>query len=567
MKYTDLLCCPFCGGNLEGELGQASAGQDYGVLSCDCGRYPIVAGIPILKKGAIGFINGRPCESYAVIHLIQAQRHREALISVLLPPRPAAAPRDWQEQAESVLTRAGGDLTVSDLLAFYFAQVGGWSDSTSMDYLVFRFGQPRRLMALALAALIDAPDKPVLDLGCGAGHITSTLVRRSGNQPVIGLDRNFFLLYIAKNWLAPGASYVCAEADASLPFRDNAFSAVFCSDAFHVFVNKAVCIREMKRLTLERGAIILVGLANNLVNPHPTTLSIDRYESLVADWPHRLIASGDILARYLRKEGPALAAPAPSKHLAADPWLSLVASRRTELFRDYGEFADWPHADGRLTLNPLYKIERHDAAGNVHLRQVFLSDHYRQQNSERRFEQLLPETDCLPETVMEDLARGKRTPELEAFIEKWVVLGMPEGYMPANFSHTAAAARQGEISELDKYVEKIELIKTSDYLAALIPAGNCFILVDQGAWGVEEIAGRRAIPFLERDGRYWGLPADDETAIRELERLRQAGAAFMVFTESTQWWLHYYFGLRDYLRLKFRCIVDASRLIVFDLRA
>jgi hypothetical protein len=36
---------------------------------------------------------------------------------------------------------------------------------------------------------------------------------------------------------------------------------------------------------------------------------------------------------------------------------------------------------------------------------------------------------------------------------------------------------------------------------------------------------RRTIPFLERNGEYRGYPADDETAIRELERLRERRAS------------------------------------------
>jgi hypothetical protein len=44
-------------------------------------------------------------------------------------------------------------------------------------------------------------------------------------------------------------------------------------------------------------------------------------------------------------------------------------------------------------------------------------------------------------------------------------------------------------------------------------------------------------PFLERDGQDWGPPADDATAISELERLHDAGAQFIVFTSCGFWWL------------------------------
>jgi hypothetical protein len=66
-------------------------------------------------------------------------------------------------------------------------------------------------------------------------------------------------------------------------------------------------------------------------------------------------------------------------------------------------------------------------------------------------------------------------------------------------------------------------------LDALIPSGNSFILVDDSKWYSGVVDGWHMIPFLERDGRYWGHPSDDETAIQELERLRRSGANFIVF--------------------------------------
>jgi ubiquinone/menaquinone biosynthesis C-methylase UbiE len=100
------------------------------------------------------------------------------------------------------------------------------------SYYAFCFGQPRHLTALSLASLIDTPDKPVLDLACGYGHITRHLLPRAQDQPVIGVDHNFFSLYVAKGWMAPKAAYVCAGAEGPLPFPDDTFSTAFCSNAF-----------------------------------------------------------------------------------------------------------------------------------------------------------------------------------------------------------------------------------------------------------------------------------------------------------------------------------------------
>ncbi len=104
-------------------------------------------------------------------------------------------------------------------------------------------------------------------------------------------------------------------------------------------------------------------------------------------------------------------------------------------------------------------------------------------------------------------------------------------------------------------------------IEGLIPRGHSFILVDEEASEASrQDNSRRRIPFLDRNGKYWGLPADDETAIRELERLRKSGATFMVFTRPSFWWLDYYTGLTHHLRSTYGCVLENERLAVFDLR-
>jgi hypothetical protein len=102
-------------------------------------------------------------------------------------------------------------------------------------------------------------------------------------------------------------------------------------------------------------------------------------------------------------------------------------------------------------------------------------------------------------------------------------------------------------------------------LARLIPVGSSFILVDECQWGAEILTGCRAIPFLEHEGEYWGQPPDDETAIRELERLRQSGATFIVVASPAFWWFDHYVGWRDHLN-SFHCPLRNDRVVVFDLK-
>jgi SAM-dependent methyltransferase len=103
-------------------------------------------------------------------------------------------------------------------------------------------------------------------------------------------------------------------------------------------------------------------------------------------------------------------------------------------------------------------------------------------------------------------------------------------------------------------------------LMHLIPNGDSFILVDDAQWGnVRALSGYRVIPFLEKDGVYWGPPADDGVAWTELERLRAAGASHIAFAWPSYWWLRHYAEFHQRLRDVFRCVMANERLIVFKL--
>ena len=105
-----------------------------------------------------------------------------------------------------------------------------------------------------------------------------------------------------------------------------------------------------------------------------------------------------------------------------------------------------------------------------------------------------------------------------------------------------------------------------DQINALLPEGARLILVDDAHWPRFALAPRQVIPFIERDGEYWGPPEDDAQAIREFDRLRQGGAEFIVFASPAFWWLDYYTGFGTYLRSSFRLVGDDTRMIAFDLR-
>src|ERR1051326_906095 len=114
----------------------------------------------------------------------------------------------------------------------------------------------------------------------------------------------------------------------------------------------------------------------------------------------------------------------------------------------------------------------------------------------------------------------------------------------------AAEAPTPDTSSAARWAEQLQ--RATAEIMEVVPQGTAFILVNDDQWGNEhEFVNRRVIPFLEREGRYWGPPENDAVALSELERLRQAGASHIIFAWPSFWWLDYYNGLRNHLQTRF----------------
>jgi glycosyltransferase involved in cell wall biosynthesis len=112
-----------------------------------------------------------------------------------------------------------------------------------------------------------------------------------------------------------------------------------------------------------------------------------------------------------------------------------------------------------------------------------------------------------------------------------------------------------------------KLRRVLEDLAGLLPRGDTVIVADEDHWQMDAtLLGCRRLPFLERDGVYWGPAPDDATAVAELERLRGDGAGFVVFGWPAFWWLDHYRGLRQHLDRHYHRLLQDERVVVFALR-
>lgn len=134
------------------------------------------------------------------------------------------------------------------------------------------------------------------------------------------------------------------------------------------------------------------------------------------------------------------------------------------------------------------------------------------------------------------------------------------GYESCRASYDAKPGRWDLADSWTRWEERVRI-----EVGLILAPGESFILADLAQTNAMQRLGANGKPFMERDGKYWGMPADDKAAIEEIERQRSAGARCMVFLAPAIWALLHYARMNAYLRKKYRCAMENEVMAVFDL--
>jgi SAM-dependent methyltransferase len=371
----ELFACPVCRGSLTREAD---------TLRCGCAAYPVVEGIPIIMDWAKN-------RSFRLEEVLA--RHRPSVEGLAAKILRRLSPGTGKIH-EAVLNR---DATFLELAA----ALGRTND---LDYFRYRFSD---LSYLSTAALLTPLHQgPVLDLGCGAGHLVSALSKRIPRGMIVGLDFNFTLLYLARRFVAPSALFVCADAARRLPFRDGAFEAALCADTFNYLPNRAAAAGELLRTV--RGSLLLSRLADPLFQGRGAEppLEPSAYLAMFATRSPRLHRDRDLLEAFLNRRVLDLTATGVSPNDV----ITLTAGVEAKV---------WPGADYFVTgteLNPIYDVQKDGAS--LQLRRKFISERYAQVYL--AYEEFLPESLTItPEQI------AVRDPDL---VRKFVLIDLPANY-------------------------------------------------------------------------------------------------------------------------------------------
>ncbi len=103
------------------------------------------------------------------------------------------------------------------------------------------------------------PDSKFLDVACGTGEIIFRLAKEFPGAEFTGIDfsREMLEIAIEKNRNFKNVDLSLANVK-RLPFKNNTFDIILCSDAFHHFEAPLESLREMNRVLKKDGFLLLI---------------------------------------------------------------------------------------------------------------------------------------------------------------------------------------------------------------------------------------------------------------------------------------------------------------------
>jgi SAM-dependent methyltransferase len=117
-------------------------------------------------------------------------------------------------------------------------------------------GRWSRLVARRFLEWLSVPRGAAwLDVGCGTGALTQTVIERAAPHRVVGIDPSKGFLGLARTRCAAGpAQFERGDAQA-LPFADDSFGAVVSGLVLNFVPDPAKALREMARVAAPSGCV------------------------------------------------------------------------------------------------------------------------------------------------------------------------------------------------------------------------------------------------------------------------------------------------------------------------
>ena len=141
-----------------------------------------------------------------------------------------------------------------------------------------------------LAELEKEPFNDLLDCGCGTGPMISLLYEKDPSKHYTGLDITPRMIEVGKSKNLSGVDWVVGDCE-NLPFDENTFDAIICSNSFHHYPNPQKFFNSVKRVLRPGGRLIL----QDYTAPKLILWLMNHTEMPIAN----LVGHGDVAARSL----------------------------------------------------------------------------------------------------------------------------------------------------------------------------------------------------------------------------------------------------------------------------
>ena len=143
-----------------------------------------------------------------------------------------------------------------------------------------------------LTELEKEPFSDLLDCGCGTAPIISLLYKKYPQKHYTGIDITPKMIEAAKAKNLTGVNFILGDCE-NLPFSENSFDTVICSQSFHHYPNPQNFFNSVYRVLRPNGRLIL----RDMTAPAPLRLFINTIEMPIIN----LTGHGDVRI-YGKKE-------------------------------------------------------------------------------------------------------------------------------------------------------------------------------------------------------------------------------------------------------------------------
>ena len=130
----------------------------------------------------------------------------------------------------------------------------------------------------------------LLDCGCGTGPMISLLYEKDSSKHYTGLDITPKMIEAGRAKNLQGVNWVVGDCE-NLPFEENSFDAIICSNSFHHYPNPQAFFNSVERVLRPGSRLIL----QDYTAPGPILWLMNHTEMPLAN----LVGHGDVKAYSL----------------------------------------------------------------------------------------------------------------------------------------------------------------------------------------------------------------------------------------------------------------------------